>query len=182
MNLELLIFNEIPYNRCKLLNEDQKKTFFCILNAYKTTLYGLFYLRPASLTGEFLLFKFKSNLDVARKIALDRNSQLMTNINCPSSTGRTFLSFYQIRTRVMNETSHLRRYDNETRRALFLHQNDNNSTLLNSNIPHQKKRPKIKAPSIQKRQILIREAFERLENKKFTNDGNLELVKDNSTS
>ena len=182
INLELLIFNELPYNRCKLLSEDQKKTFFCILNAYKTTLYGLFYLRPASLTGEFLLFKFKSNLDVASKIALDRNSNLMKNINCPSSTGRTFLSFYQIRTRVMNETSHLRRYDNETRRALFLHQNDNNSSLLNSNIPHQKKRPKIKTPSIQKKQILIREAFERLENKKFTNDGNLELVKDNSTS
>ena len=33
MNFELLIFNEIPYNKCKLLNDDQKKMFFCILNA-----------------------------------------------------------------------------------------------------------------------------------------------------
>ena len=71
---------------------------------------------------------------------------------------------------------------NETRRALFLHQNGNNSTQLYSNIPHQRKRSKTKAPSTQKRQILIKEAFERLENKKFTNDGNLELVNNHSTS
>ena len=156
--------------------------FFCILNTYKTTLYGLFYLRPVNITGEFLLHKFKLNVNVARKIALDRNSQLMSNIICPSTTGHTFLSFQQIKTRIMNETSHLRRYDNETRRALFFHENGNSNTQLNANIPHQRKRSKVKVPSTQKRQILIKEAFERLENKKFTNDGNLELVNNNSPS
>ena len=82
----------------------------------------------------------------------------------------------------MNETSHLRRYDNEIRRALFLHENGNSNTQLNANIPHQRKWSKVKVPSTQKRQILIKEAFERLENKKFTNDGNLELVNNSSTS
>ena len=71
MNPELLIFNEIPFNKCKLLNDDQKKMFFCILNAYKATLYGLFYLRPVNITGEFLLHKLQMNVNVARKIALD---------------------------------------------------------------------------------------------------------------
>jgi len=106
----------------------------------------------------------------------------MSNIICPNTTGRTLLSFQQIKTRIMNETSHLRKYDNETRRALFLHQNGNSSTQLNANIPHQRKRSKVKMPSTQKRQILIKEAFARLKNKKFTNDGNLELANNDSLS
>ena len=36
--------------------------------------------------------------------------------------------------------------------------------------------PKAKLPSLPKRQILIQEAFARIENKKFTLGGNLEIV------
>ena len=63
INLELLVFNEIPYSKCRTLSNDQKKIFFCLLNAYKATLYGLYYLRPLKIMGEILLYKFQQNIN-----------------------------------------------------------------------------------------------------------------------
>ena len=97
VNLELLIFNEIPHDKCKLICNDQKKVFFCILNAYKATLFGLYYLRPLHITGDLLIYKFQQNLNVAHKIAKERNSQLLPNIVIPKSTGRSLLSYQKKR-------------------------------------------------------------------------------------
>ena len=176
LNLNLLIFNEIPHEKCKLLSDDQKKIFFCLLNSYKATLYGLYYLRPHHITGNLLLYKFQQNINVARKIAQDRNSDLMSNIDIPQSCGRAFLSYQRIKSNVINLTSHLRRFDNMTHRALYLQQNSSNSFQLNANIPRPRKALKSKPPSLLKKQILIQEAFARIPNKKFTNDGNLEMT------
>ena len=176
VNLELLIFNEIPQNKCKLICNDQKKVFFCILNAYKATLFGLYYLRPLHITGDLLIYKFQQNLSVAHKIAKDRNSQLMPNIVIPKSAGRSLLSYQKIKSNILSETNNLRRYDNETRRAFFLQQNRFNNVQLNTNIPRPMRASKIKLPSLPKRQILIQEAFARIENKRFTYGGNLEIA------
>ena len=168
LNLELLIFNEIPYNKCKTLDNDKKKLFFCLLNSYKATLFGLYYLRPLRITGDLLLHKFQQNLNVACKIIKDRNSQLTPNFALPQSTGRTFLNYQRIKSNIFNETSHLRHYDNETRRSSFLLQNRMNHIQLNTNPPRSSRTQNIKMPSLPKKQILIQEAFSRIRNKKFT--------------
>ena len=100
----------------------------------------------------------------------------MSNIVLPQSSGRTLLSYQRIKTNILNETSHLRRYDNKMRRSSFLHKNRLNHDQLNANIPRPLRASKVKKPSLPKRQILIQEAFSRIENKKFTNDGNLEIA------
>ena len=66
-------------------------------------------------------------------------------------------------------------YDNETRRSSFLQQNRMNHIQLNTNPPRSSRTQNIKMPSLPKKQILIQEAFSRIRNKKFTNDGNLEM-------
>ena len=176
VNLELLIFNEIPHDKCKLICNDQKKAFFCILNAYKATIFSLYYLRPLHITGDLLIYKFQQNLNVAHKIAKERNSQLLPNIIFPKSTGRSLLSYQKIKRNILSETSNFRRYDNVTRRSLYLQQNRFNGSQLNTNIPRPRRALKAKLPSLPKRQILIQEAFARIENKKFTFSGNLEIV------
>ena len=176
VNLELLIFNEIPHDKCKLICNDQKKAFFCILNAYKATIFSLYYLRPLHITGDLLIYKFQQNLNVAHKIAKERNSQLLPNIIFPKSTGRSLLSYQKIKRNILSETSNFRRNDNVTRRSLYLQQNRFNGSQLNTNIPRPMRALKAKLPSLPKRQILIQEAFARIENKKFTFSGNLEIV------
>ena len=100
----------------------------------------------------------------------------MTNIATPPNSSRAFLSFQKIKANILDLTCNMRRYDNRTQRSLFLTQNRNNNEFLNSNIPRPERTPKIRMPSRPKRQILISEAFARIKDKKFTNDGNLEMV------
>ena len=63
-----------------------------------------------------------------------------------------------------------------TRRAVFLYQNGINSQQLNANIPRVGRNKKCKKPSFLKRQILIQEAFSCIKDKKFTDNGNIELA------
>ena len=134
------------------------------------------YIRPLHINGDLLIYKFQQNLNVAHKIAKDRNSQLMPNIVIPKSAGRSLLSYQKIKRNILSETNNLRRYDNETRRSFFLQQNRFNNAQLNTNIPRPMRAPKVKLPSLPKRQILIQEAFARIENKRFTYGGNLEIA------
>ena len=174
----LLIFNEIPHDICKRLNDNQKKTFFCIFNAYKATLFSLYYARPTFLSDEILLRKFKENLDVAKNIAAERKCVLTADISIPLYTGRTFQTFQSIKADILDLTKHLRRSDNATQRSIFL----NNNRLmcrgqLNTNIPRAGRSKKsVKKPSLAKRQILIQEAFARLPKKTLSRNGNLELA------
>ena len=176
INLNLIMFNEIPHNKCKNLDDETKKAIFCLMNCFKTTLYGLYYLRPSNLSGEFLIFKLKQNISIAKQIARERGCQILNNVQIPSFTCNNLLSFRRIRSNVIEETSHMRRDDNMIRRASFLYQNGNNIQQLNANIPRVGRNKKCKRPSFLKRQILIQEAFSRIKDKKFTENGNIELA------
>ena len=176
INLNLILFNEMPHKKCKDIDENAKKIYFCLLNCYKATIYGLYYSRPSYITSDFLLYKLNQNIRIACNIAKERGSQLMKKIKLPSSHCRSLLSFHKIRSNVIDETRHLRRNDNEIRRRLYISQNINNSDQLNANIPRPRNINKIQTPSSPKRQILIQEAFARIKNKKYTKNGDLELV------
>ena len=65
--------------------------------------------------------------------------------------------------------------DNNNRRLSYL-QNNAYGPQLNANLPRRRNATQKKAFSAPKRQILISEIFARIPNKKFTHDGNLELV------
>ena len=114
----------------------KKRLFFCIFNAYKATLFSLYYARPTFLSDEILLRKFKENLDVAKNIAAERKCALTVDISIPLYTARTLQSFQSIKADILDLTKHLRRSDNATQRSILL----NNNRLmcrkqLNTNIP-----------------------------------------------
>ena len=175
IDLGLMLLNEIPYDKCKTLNDDKKKTFFTILNCFKTTLYSIYYLRPSFINENLLLTKFKYNLKVACEIAKERGSSLMQDIHLPSASFCTFQSLKSIRKQTMLDTQELRHSDNNNRRLSYL-QNNAYGPQLNANLPRRRNATQKKAFSAPKRQILISEIFARIPNKKFTHDGNLELV------
>ena len=175
INLNLLIFNEIPYERCKNLSDDAKKVFFCLLNCFKNTIFALYYMRPSKITGSFLLSKLHQNINIAKQIAKERGSKLLNNIDFSPVICRSLKSFSYIHNRVMDETREFRKEDNITRRALRLSQNSN-GPQINANVPRRIKHEKHKQPSLIKRQILIKDAFSRIKDKKYTNVGNLELT------
>ena len=155
-----------------------KKKIFCIFNAYKATLFSLYYARPTFLSDEILLRKFKENLDVAKNIAAERKCALTVDISIPLYTARTLQSFQSIKADILDLTKHLRRSDNATQRSILL----NNNRLmcrkqLNTNIPRAgRSKKRVKKPSIAKRQILIQEAFARLPKRAVSRDGNLEMA------
>ena len=74
----------------------------------------------------------------------------------------------------MCDTSVFRNEDKQIRRAEFLDAN-RNGNQLNANVPRRRKGKKTKPFSVQKRQILIFEAFNKMQNKPRTLGGNLEL-------
>ena len=49
ITLEHILLNELPSEKLKNTPEERRKTWFAILNSYKTTIYSLYYLRPAAI-------------------------------------------------------------------------------------------------------------------------------------
>ena len=98
----------------------------------------------------------------------------MDNINIPSPSFLRFTSYQRIHQTVMNDTKVLRKEDvmfrikhRITRRL--------QTNLSNTNIQPRKKQTK--KFSTQKRQILIFEALKKIPNKKYTQSGQIELVR-----
>ena len=79
----------------------------------------------------------------------------------------------------MDGTSSFRNEDRIDRRIDYLNEN-RNGIQLNTNIPKKKKIKKAKPFSVQKRQILISEAFLKMQNKPRTKSGHIELSEGNS--
>ena len=144
------------------------------MNSYKTAIYSLYYLRPAVLSGDFILNRFRYNLEVARTVAQSRGSTLMNNISLPVLSFGIFKDFRRIHRIVMEDTSCLRNEDRIARRRAYV-QSIPNSNQANTNLPRRRNTNATKIPSKQKRQILITQAFQKIE-KTFTKGGNPELA------
>merc|ERR1712173_184167 len=84
INFKLIMLNELPTKIVKHANKCQLKVFFTILNAFKSTLFSLYYLKPWIVTGDLILRSFSQNLKSAKLICTQRGSKLMDNINLPS--------------------------------------------------------------------------------------------------
>ena len=174
ITLELILLNELPPEKLKNTSEESRKTWFAILNSYKTAIYSLYYLRPAVLSGDFILNRFRYNLEVARTVAQSRGSTLMNNISLPVLSFGIFKDFRRIHRIVMEDTSCLRNEDRIARRRAYV-QSIPNSNQANTNLPRRRNTNATKIPSKQKRQILITQAFQKIE-KTFTKGGNPELA------
>lgn len=174
LTFELIMLNELPSDTLRNVNKSSLKPFFTILNAYRSTLYSLYYLRPMKLSGDLILHSFSMNLKSAKSICIQRGSKSMDNINIPSPSFLLFTSYQRIHQTVMNDTKDLRKEDvmfrikhRITRRL--------QTNLSNTNIQPRKKQTK--KFSTQKRQILIFEALKKIPNKKYTQSGQIELVR-----
>ena len=168
------VINEIPMEIYKKTNVFSRKAWFAVLNCYKTTIFSIYYLRPRTLNADLILDKFNQNLTIARKIAQKRNSNLLNNICLPRESFFNIISLPKIHKRVMCDTSVFRNEDKQIRRAVFLDAN-RNGNQLHANVPKRRKGKMTKPFSDQKRQILISEAFKKMQNKPRTIGGNLEL-------
>ena len=174
LSLASIMLNEIPMELYKMTNVNSRKTWFAVLNCYKTTIYSIYYLRPTILNADLILSKFNQNLTIVRKIAQNRNSVLLNNICLPKESFFSIISLPRIHNKVMSETSEFRNEDRLIRRFEFLEEN-RYGNQLNANIPKRRKIKNAKPFSVQKRQILISEAFTMMQNKPRTKGGNLEL-------
>ena len=174
LSLASIMLNEIPIEIYKKTNVFSRKAWFAVLNCYKTTIFSIYYLRPRTLNADLILDKFNQNLTIARKIAQKRNSNLLNNICLPRESFFNIISLPKIHKRVMCDTSVFRNEDKQIRRAVFLDAN-RNGNQLHANVPKRRKGKMTKPFSDQKRQILISEAFKKMQNKPRTIGGNLEL-------
>ena len=175
LSLAGVMLNEIPMELFKRTNEKSRKTWFAVLNCYKATLFSIYYLRPNYLTADLILGRFNQNLSIVRKIAQKRGSVLLNNICLPTVSFFSIISLPRIHRRVMDDFSEFRNEDRIIRRNEYLNEN-RFGTQLNSNIPRRKKIKNTKPFSALKRQILISEAFAKVQCNPRTLGGSLELT------
>ena len=175
LSLSGVMLNEIPMELFKRTNEKSRKTWFAVLNCYKATLFSIYYLRPNYLTADLILGRFNQNLSIVRKIAQKRGSVLLNNICLPTVSFFSIISLPRIHRMVMDNFSEFRNEDRIIRRNEYLNENRFGSQL-NSNIPRRKKIKNTKPFSALKRQILISEAFAKVQCNPRTLGGNLELT------
>ena len=174
LTLASIMLNEIPIEIFKRTNQKSRKTWFAILNCYKTTIFSIYYLRPKNLNEDLIIRKFNQNLLIVRRIAQKRNSNLLDNICLPRVSFYNIVSLSRIHRIVMLETRDFRREDGLNRRTIYLDENRNNQSL-NANIPRKRKIKNAKPFSAQKRQILISAAFKKMQKRPRTDGGNIEL-------
>ena len=174
LTLASIMLNEIPIEIFKRTNQKSRKTWFAILNCYKTTIFSIYYLRPKNLNEDLIIRKFNQNLLIVRRIAQKRNSNLLDNICLPRVSFYNIVSLSRIHRIVMLETRDFRREDGLNRRTIYLDENRNNQNL-NANIPRKRKIKNAKPFSAQKRQILISAAFKKMQKRPRTDGGNIEL-------
>ena len=175
LSLAGIMLNEIPMEQFKRTNENSRKAWFAVLNCYKTALFSIYYMRPNILTAELILCKINQNLSIVRKIAQKRGSNILNNICLPTVSFFNIISLPRVHRRVMDDFSEFRNEDRIFRRNVYLNEN-RYGNQLNTNIPKRKKIKNAKPFSTQKRQILISEAFAKIQNNPCTKSGSLELV------
>ena len=180
INFELIMLNELPTKIVKHANKCQLKVFFTILNAFKSTLFSLYYLRPWIVTGDLILRSFSQNLKSAKLICTQRGSKLMDNINLPSISFFSFIPYQRIHKTIMSESRSLRHEDLMFKRKHQLtrrsHTNTTNNTNNTNTANKQTKKKQTKKFSSQKRQILIFEALKKIPKKTYTKSGQVELA------
>ena len=181
VTFELIMLNELSAKNLRHVNKCNLKTFFTILNAFKSTLYSIYYQRPWNLSGDVIMRNFSLNLKSAKLICKERGSKLMDNVDLPMLSFHSFISYERIHKSVINETRSLRREDSEFRRRHHMTRRTNTNTDNQTRTTKHPKSKKSNKFSTQKRQILILEVLKKIP-KTYTRSGQIELAKNRNIS
>ena len=111
----MIILNEVPARILRSTSKLNLRCFYTILNAFRATIYAVYYLRKFNTTGDSLLHRFTHRLKTAQGICQERNSEGMSNIALPQSSFFCFESYDNIKRTVIKETKSLRCQDNQFR-------------------------------------------------------------------
>ena len=109
ISLETLVLNEIPCNIVKGVSKERLRCLYSILNAYKSTIYSVYYIRSPFTSGRSLLYRFNLCLQTSMKICRERNSSSFDYIHLPEYSFYNFQSYEKIKELVMKETRDDRR-------------------------------------------------------------------------
>ena len=123
-------------------------------------MYSLYYRKTTyDRYGTSIVKCFNHHLRSIKKVAEERNSDIMDDIYLLPSRGDTVIPYYKIANDVFYDTLPFRRKDNQD--SAFLSNYRKKKSLRVQNFRKNQQVPKI---SDQKRQILIRNAFKKLYN------------------
>ena len=160
ISLPSILFLEIPFHILKRCDKPSIRRWFSVVNAYKATMYSLYYKRLTyDRHGAAIVKCFNHHLRSIKKVAEERHSDIMDNIYLLPLRGDNVIPYYKIANDVFYDTLPFRRKDNQD--SAFLSNYRKKKSLRVQNFRKNQQMPKI---SDQKTQILIRNAFMKLYN------------------
>ena len=98
LNLEMILLNEVDTKKIKdnRIHVDKLRAWYSILGCYKSTLFDIYYSRPHSLDGYTILNKFREYLKIAKGVAAQRGSKIMTNVPLPTFSLSKYIPYQVI--------------------------------------------------------------------------------------
>ena len=177
ISLPSILFLEIPFHILKRCDKPSIRRWFSVVNAYKATMFSLYYKRLTyDRHGTAIVKCFNHHLRSIKKVAEERGSDIMNSIYLLPLKGDTVIPFYKIANDVFYDTIPFRRKDNQD--SAFLSHYRKKKKLRVQNFRENQQVPKM---SDQKRQILISNAFKKLYNtESLSQDQAVEIRLDNS--
>ena len=177
ISLPSILFLEIPFHILKRCDKPSIRRWFSVVNAYKATMFSLYYKRLTyDRHGTAIVKCFNHHLRSIKKVAEERGSDIMNSIYLLPLKGDTIIPFYKIANDVFYDTIPFRQKDNQD--SAFLSHYRKKKKLRVQNFRGNQQMPKM---SDQKRQILISNAFRKLYNtESLSQDQTVEIRLDNS--
>ena len=81
ISLPAIIFNEVPLHIVKRSNTQSLRCWFSVINAFKATMYSLYYCRPLfDKYGSVIIRSFNHRLRATKRVALERRSDILEEI------------------------------------------------------------------------------------------------------
>ena len=113
LNLGLILLNEVcpKIIRDRGIKKDRLRCLYSILGAYRATLFNTYYARPQNISGNFLLNRFRLQIEQIKSIAAFRGSTILENIDLPRYSFFRHISYGVIYDRVIQETEDYRDQD-----------------------------------------------------------------------
>ena len=177
ISLPSILFLEIPFHILKRCDQPSIRRWFSVVNAYKATMFSLYYKRLTyDRNGTAIVKCFNHHLRSIKKVAEERGSDIMNSIYLLPLKGDTIIPFYKIANDVFYDTIPFRRKDNQD--SAFLSHYRKKKKLRVQNFKGNQHMPKM---SNQKQQILISNAFRKLYNtESLSQDQTVEIRLNNS--
>ena len=176
ISLPSILFLEIPFHILKRCDQPSIRRWFSVVNAYKATMFSLYYKRLTyDRNGTAIVKCFNHHLRSIKKVAEERGSDIMNSIYLLPLKGDTIIPFTKLLTTFFTIQS-FRRKDNQD--SAFLSHYRKKKKLRVQNFRGNQHMPKL---SDQKRQILISNAFRKLYNtESLSQDQTVEIRLNNS--